>query len=86
MTRTDPHLVTELRAMRRAGCRSVDMLRFLDRRGLATVDLMDHFRAAFHLDSYDVAPIGGWFADGTGELDDDAVTKLLDSSIAAHEP
>ncbi len=82
---TDPDLAARLREMRVTGCRSAEMLRFLAGHGLATVDLMDQFRAAFGLDSYDVAPIGGWFVDGAGELDDDAISRLLDDAIAARE-
>jgi hypothetical protein len=64
--------------MRARGSRSADMLRFLDGRGLSTIEMMDHFRVAFGLDSYDASAIGGWFADGSGELDDDAINRLLD--------
>ena len=71
--------------MREQGRRSVEMLRYLDSRKLGTIEMMDHFREAFGLDSYGVGPIGGWFADGTGELDDDAVSALLDAAIAEQD-
>jgi hypothetical protein len=77
----EPGLIAALRAMREAGRRSVELLRYLDSRGLDTIEMMDCFREAFGLDSYAVGPIGGWFADGTGELDDDQVSALLDAVI-----
>ena len=80
---TDPKLIELLRSQHRDGRTSADLLRLLDDRGLDMVESMDHFRIAFGLDSYDVAPIGGWFADGTGELNDAAVSDLLDRAIAA---
>jgi len=81
----DPEMVATLRAMRRRGSPSADMLRYLDGRGLSSVEMTDHFREAFDLDGYDAGPIGGWFADGTGELGDEAVSDLLDPAIAARE-
>ena len=78
---TDPELVAAIRAMRAQGRHSAEMLRYLDARGLDTIQMIDHYRAAFGLDSYDASAIGGWFADGSGELDDDAINRLLDPAI-----
>lgn len=82
---TDPALIAWLRAARVQGARTAAMLRALDARGMLTIEMMDAFREAFGLDSYAVAPIGGWFADGAGELDDDAVSALVDAAIAEQE-
>ena len=81
----DPELIHVLRAWRAQGKRAAEMLRYLDRHHLSTIEMMDYFREAFGLDSYGVAPIGGWFADGAGELDDEAVSALLDAAIAERE-
>ncbi|MGH2562046.1 MAG: hypothetical protein ACRDJH_23555 [Thermomicrobiales bacterium] len=70
-----------MRQRRRRGASSAEILRVLAGRGMTTIPMVDHFQAAFGLDSYDVAPIGGWFADGSGELDDAAVSALLDVAI-----
>ena len=64
--------------MRARGSHSAEMLRYLDSLGLHTVEMMDHFRVAFGLDSDIASAIGGWFAEGSGELDDDAINRLLD--------
>lgn len=78
---TDPMLVETMRQRRRQGASSAEILHMLDQHGQTTIAMIDHFQAAFDLDSYDVAPIGGWFADGAGELDDAAVSALLDAAL-----
>jgi hypothetical protein len=80
---TTPQIIESLRAMHARGSHSADMLRTLDSRGLSTIEMMDHFREAFGLDSYDASAIGGWFADGSGELDDDAINRLLDPVLSS---
>ncbi len=83
--RADQDAVKALRAMRAERKPTSEMLRYLDGRRLSTIEMMDCFRAAFDLDSYGVGPIGGWFADGSGELNDEAVSALLDAAIAERE-
>ncbi|MGH2531425.1 MAG: hypothetical protein ACRDJW_03865 [Thermomicrobiales bacterium] len=63
---TDPGLVAMMRQLKRRGASSAEIQRVLGQRGMTAIPMMDHFQAAFGLDSYDVAPIGGWFADGSG--------------------
>ena len=77
----DPVLVARLRESRAGGTRAVDLLRILAERGLGTVEIMSHLREAFTLNFDDVSCIGGWFPDGTGELSDDAIDALLESSL-----
>jgi hypothetical protein len=78
----DPQLIAALRELQRRGRHSAELLRFLHERGQIPIEMMDHFREAFSLDSYAVSPIGGWAADGSGELDDDAINTFLDAAIA----
>jgi hypothetical protein len=79
----DPQLIELLRVLKRRGHRSSDILRELDRRGLSQVRMMSHLREAFDLDFDDVSCIGGWFADGAGELGDEAINALLEPAIKA---
>ena len=87
----DPEIVEMLRALQRRGEPSAAMLRVLDGRGLSTPQMMSHFREAFDLDFDDVSCIGGWFADGSGELSDEAITARLGPTVTvktrgAHRP
>jgi len=82
----DPALIEMIRTRKRRDERSVDILRELDRQGLSQIQMMSHFREAFDLDFDDVSCIGGWFADGAGELDDRAISSLLDRAIEARWP
>jgi hypothetical protein len=80
---TTPQIIESLRAQHAQGRHSADLLRYLDSRGLSPVEMMDHFREAFGLDSYDAGAIGGWFADGSGELNDDDINRLLDPVLSS---
>ena len=84
-TGNDPRVIAGLRDLHFDRRSSVDMLRYLDAQGLNTVQMMDCFREAFDLGWDDVTPIGGWFADGTGELDDERVGLLLDIALSNRE-
>lgn len=75
-------LIENLKDLKQQGWRSSDILRFLNARGITVLETMFFFRKAFGLDFWDIACIGGWFSDGSGELDDDAVNSLLDPAIA----
>lgn len=81
-TENDPELVSTIIMLKRHGKKSVEILHWLAERKLTTIDMMSHFREAFGLAFGDVSCIGGWFPDGTGELDDNSINSLLDSSIA----
>ena len=82
MLENNPELVETIRKLKRQGTPSADILRFLADHDLMAVEMMSHFREAFGLEFGDVNCIGGWFPDGSGELDDDAVSRLLDRAIA----
>jgi hypothetical protein len=83
MFETQPELVFQLRAMWRAGSPASALLRLLDKRGLTTVPMIQMFEVTFGLATGEASPIGGWFADGTGELNDEQVDRLLAAVIEA---
>jgi hypothetical protein len=81
--KNNPSLVATIRNLQQQGAQSVDLLRFLEQRRLSHAEMMSIFREAFDLEFDDVSCIAGWFGDGSGELSDEAVNRLLRSAIAS---
>lgn len=81
MANIETEIIDQLRDMWRKNLPASDLLKYLDSKGLHTIDMITSFQTAFGLSFGDASPIGGWFADGTGELDDDKIHKLLATVI-----
>lgn len=77
----DPVMVERIKRLHNQGSRSSAILHALASDGLTPVQMMSHFHEAFELSFDDVHCIGGWAADGTGELDDAAVDAFLEPAI-----
>jgi hypothetical protein len=88
MEHLHPEIIDQLRAMARNGDSVPHMLQQLARRlGPQTpsvLTLAKYLRAAFGLSLLDVKPLGGWSADGTGELSDSQVSELILPEIMRH--
>lgn len=66
-------------AMHADGLRPSQILQALMQRNqdLSTGELMDILQRAFSLSLEDVSCLGGWWYDGSGELTDQAIDRLL---------
>lgn len=48
------------------------------------LDLIANIRATFALSLNEASPIGGWAADGSGELNDEKLDRFLSEAIDQH--
>jgi hypothetical protein len=77
-------VVDQLRHEAQRGRRPSELLRLLTGRpeGAGTLFLVKSFRSAFGLPVRDLALIGGWSADGRGEITDARIDSELGPLIA----
>lgn len=81
----DPQLVKQIRILRQQGKTYAEILHILAGQNLSDTEMMVQVMEAFQLSLGDVKCIDGWFPDGAGELDDDAVNRILSDRIAERE-
>jgi hypothetical protein len=79
----DPTEIGELRGTYLRSRRPSDVLRAImqGHPNFGPIDLMKYMATIFELEHDDVSCINGWWVDGTGELDDAAIDRLLVRSI-----
>ena len=81
----NPTLVAVLRDMARQGSSVPDMLREIIRQlapqPAQTLTCAKYLRDAFGSSLHEVKPIGGWSADGNGELSDANLDQLIRPAI-----
>jgi hypothetical protein len=77
----NPALVATIRAFKDQGRHSAEILRYLAKHGLTSMEMMVQVREAFDLPWSDVSCIQGWWLD-EGDLTDSAINALLDPVIA----
>lgn len=73
----------EIRKLLQRGKSPAEILRSMAARGLSPIEMIVQFAAAFGLPTSATTCINGWWHDGTGELQDDDVNKLLMRTIDA---
>ena len=81
----DPQVVKQISLLRQQGKTYAEILHFLAGQNLSDVEMMTQLMAAFQLSLGDVKCIDGWFPDGTGEIDDEAVNRILSDRISERE-
>jgi hypothetical protein len=90
MDSLDPELVDRLRAMARRGDTPSAMLRAaISHLSPAAVDrllLVSYFSAAFSFRDGQGHPIFGWFPDGSGELKDPDIDRIMSRRIRQTQP
>lgn len=70
-------LIADLRALRDGGAPWMDVVRLAAGREPVPWRVMLAMRAAFGFEGGDVSCLGGWSADGSGELSDARIEELL---------
>ena len=78
----DTAAIEGARALRGSGARCIDLVRALADRNLDQVAIMICLRESLGLQLSDVTCLGGWHPDGTGELSDDDLDRLLERAVA----
>ena len=90
MDSLDPELVDRLRAMARRGEQPSAMLHaIVAHLSPATVDrllLVSYFSTAFSFIDGQGHPIFGWFADGSGELKDSDIDRIMSRRVQQTRP
>jgi len=81
----DPELVRQIRQLKRLEKSFAEKLRFLAAQKLTDTEMMIQLMEAFHLTLGDVKCVDGWFPDGAGELNDEAVNQILNDRLAERE-
>lgn len=87
--KVDCLILEQLRTMARQGQPASRMLKklhdLLPPQQYNTIALILCFRQAFALSLQEASPIGGWNADGTGEIPDDRLNGFLEPAIRRHK-
>ena len=90
MEELNPTLLADLRSMARRGTSPAQMLRELApqvaQEPPLKFTLIRYLRAAFGLSLQQASPVGGWAADGSGELTDANLDTFLAPEIARNRP
>ncbi len=77
----DYELISEIRKRSTMGATPAELLHWLAVGGLRQPEMMIQLQAAFGLDLSEVSCIDGWIPDGTGELKDADINRLLEPAI-----
>lgn len=81
----NPEIVQRLRTLARSGSTpsqiARELFRQLDSESHPRLTALKYLREAFGLSVRQVSPLGGWSADGTGELTDAQLDALLQPEI-----